>query len=290
VPQILGLRRHHLCYNTGVGTLFVVATPIGNLEDITLRALRILGEVALIAAEDTRHSGQLLSHYDIHTPLTSYHDHSNPQKREKILQALAGGDVALISDAGTPGLNDPGYPLVSAAIAAGHCIVPIPGPSAPIAALTASGLATDSFVFLGYVPRKHSDREALFETLKVETRTTIFFEAPNRILATVEHLQDVLGQDRSLVLCRELTKMYEEFVRGKINEVLAHLREGGPRGEYTLILGGAPEIEPWSEAEVRIAFERELEGGASRTEAARIVAALSGWPRKRIYRMGLEEA
>ena len=283
-------RRSHLCYNTGVGTLFVVATPIGNLEDITLRAIRILGEVKLIAAEDTRHTRQLLSHYDIHTPLTSYHEHSKSHKREKILKALENGDVALVSDAGTPGLNDPGYPLISEAIVAGHRIIPIPGPSAPIAALTASGLPTDTFIFFGYVPRKQSERRVLFETLRGERRSAIFFEVPNRILETVENLQELLGQERPIVLCRELTKMYEEFIRGSIKEVLAHLRENGARGEYTLILGGASEVERWSEDEVLKAFERELEGGASRTEAARAVAALSGWPRKQIYRLGLEEA
>ena len=273
-----------------MGTLFIVATPIGNLEDITLRAIRILGEVGLIAAEDTRHTRKLLSHYDIHTPLTSYHEYSKPHKREKILEALESGDVALVSDAGTPGLNDPGYPLISDVIEAGHRVSPIPGPSAPIAALTASGLPTDTFIYFGYVPRKQNERRALFETLRGETRSAIFFEVPNRILGTVENLEESLGQDRPIVICRELTKMYEDIVRGSIREVLSHLRENGPRGEYTLILGGAQEVERWSEAEVRQAFERELEGGASRTEAARAIAALSGWSRKHIYRIGLEEA
>jgi 16S rRNA (cytidine1402-2'-O)-methyltransferase len=273
-----------------VGTLFIVATPIGNLEDITLRAIRILREVGLIAAEDTRHTRQLLSHYEIHTPLTSYHEHSKPHKREKILGALESGDVALVSDAGTPGLNDPGYPLIRAAIEAGHRISPIPGPSAPIAALSASGLPTDRFVYFGYVPRKQNERKALFDTLRGEERSAIFLEVPNRILGTGETMQESLGHERPLVLCRELTKLYEEILRGSIKEVLTLLREQGPRGEYTLILGGAQGVERWSEAEVRQAFEHELEGGASRTEAARAVAALSGWSRKHIYRIGLEEA
>ncbi|TFH35971.1 MAG: 16S rRNA (cytidine(1402)-2'-O)-methyltransferase [Anaerolineales bacterium] len=273
-----------------MGTLFIVATPIGNLEDITLRAIRTLGEVKLIAAEDTRHTRQLLSHYDIHTPLTSYHEHSKPHKREKILEALENGDVALVSDAGTPGLNDPGYPLISEAIAAGHRIIPVPGPSAPIAALTASGLPTDTFIFFGYVPRKQSERRQLFETLRGETRSAIFFEVPNRILGALEDLQEALGSERPVVLGRELTKMHEEFMRGSIGEVLSQVREVKARGEYTLILGGAQKVERWTEDEVSLAFAREMEGGASRTEAARAVAALSGWSRKQIYRIGLEDS
>lgn len=278
-----------LCYNTGVGRLFIVATPIGNLEDISLRALRILRDVTLIAAEDTRRTRQLLSHYDIHTPLTSYHEHSKPGKREKVLQTLSSGDVALVSDAGTPGLNDPGYPLIRDAIAVGHLVVPIPGPSAPIAALTASGLPSDSFIFFGYVPRKKSDREALFETLKRESRSAIGFEVPNRLLDTLKDLKQALGPDRSIVLARELTKMHEEFIRGSISEALDHVIEAGVVGEYTLILGGTETKERWSEDEVRQAFMRSLEDGTSRSEAARELAALSGWSRKEIYRIGLED-
>ena len=278
-----------LCYNTGVGRLFIVATPIGNLEDISLRALRILREVTLIAAEDTRRTRQLLSHYDIHTTLTSYHEHSMPGKREKVLQALNSGDVALVSDAGTPGLNDPGYPLIREAITAGHQVVPIPGPSAPITALTASGLPSDNFIFFGYVPRKASERMALFEVLKQEARSAIGFEVPNRLLDTLKDLKQALGPDRPIVLARELTKMHEEFIRGSLGEVLDHVEEMGAVGEYTLILGGIERKERWSEDEVRQAFRHSLEDGASRSEAAREVAALSGWSRKDIYRIGLED-
>jgi 16S rRNA (cytidine1402-2'-O)-methyltransferase len=272
-----------------VGTLYLVATPIGNLEDITLRAQRILGEVDLIAAEDTRHTRQLLSHYDIHTPLTSYHDHSKPGKRKKILAALDRGDVALVSDAGTPGLNDPGYPLIRDAIEAGHPIVPIPGPSAPIAALTASGLPTDAFIFFGYVPRKKSDRAALFQSLKGESRSAIGFEVPKRILGTLEDLLDVVGGERAIVLCRELTKVHEEFIRGSLEEVVTHLRDVEARGEYTLILGGVKDVERWTEDEVRLALTRELGQGVSRTMAAKSIAALSGWSRKQIYNISLED-
>jgi 16S rRNA (cytidine1402-2'-O)-methyltransferase len=279
----------YLCYNTGVGMLYLVATPIGNLEDITLRAKRILGEVDLIAAEDTRHTRQLLSHYDIHTPLTSYHEHSKPGKHKKVLAALERGDVALVSDAGTPGLNDPGYPLVRDAIEAGHSIVPIPGPSAPIAALTASGLPTDSFIFFGYVPRKQSDRAALFNSLKGEHRTAIGFEVPNRIVSTLEELLDFIGGERQIVLGRELTKLHEEFIRGSMEEIVTRLHQEGARGEYTMILGGVKEIERWTEDEVRIALTHELEQGASRSEAAKSIASLSGWSRKQIYNLSLED-
>jgi 16S rRNA (cytidine1402-2'-O)-methyltransferase len=248
---------YYLCYNTGVGTLYLVATPIGNLEDITLRAKRILGEVELIAAEDTRHTRQLLSHYDIHTPMTSYHEHSKPGKHKKILAALERGDVALVSDAGTPGLNDPGFPLVREAVDAGYPVVPIPGPSAPIAALTASGLPTDAFVFFGYIPRKQSDRATLFMSLKGEHRTAIGFEVPNRIVSTLEELLDVVGGERQIVLGRELTKLHEEFLRGSLEEIVTRLRHEGARGEYTLILGGAMETERWTMDEVRNALSRQ---------------------------------
>ena len=279
----------YLCYNTGVGTLYLVATPIGNLEDLTLRAKRILGEVDLIAAEDTRHTRQLLSRYDIHTSLTSYHEHSKPGTHKKILTALERGDVALVSDAGTPGLNDPGYPLVCEAIEAGHSVVPIPGPSAPIAALTASGLPTDAFIFFGYVPRKQSDKVALFMSLKGERRTAIGFEVPNRLVSTLEGLLDVVGGERQIVLGRELTKYHEEFLRGPLKEIVTRLRQEGARGEYTMILGGARETERWTIDEVRNALTRELEHGASRTEAAKSIASISGWSRKEIYNISLED-
>jgi 16S rRNA (cytidine1402-2'-O)-methyltransferase len=272
-----------------VGNLYLVATPIGNLEDITLRAIRVLKEVDLIAAEDTRHSRQLLNHYAIHTPLTSYHEHSQASKRSRILEALDHGDVALISDAGAPGLNDPGFALIQEAIAAGHQITPIPGPSAPIAALTASGLPTDTFLFLGYIPRKQGDRKALLEAISKVPHTVISFEVPNRLERTLEAMAEILGEDRQLVLCRELTKRYEDFKRGTIGELVQALRSEKPRGEYTLILGGAAHIERWSEAQVRAAFEQEMKDGSSRGEAARSVAKLSGWSRREIYKLGLEE-
>lgn len=281
--------RTYLCYNTGVGKLYLVATPIGNLEDITLRAKRILGEVDLIAAEDTRHSRRLLSHYDIHTPLTSYHDHSKPGKRKQILAALERGDVALISDAGTPGLNDPGFALIREALEAGHTVSPIPGPSAPIAALTASGLPTDAFIFFGYIPRKRNERAALFQSLKLENRTAIGFEVPNRILTSMQELLHVVGSDRPLVLCRELTKMHEEIMRGSLEELVRRVRDEGARGEYTLILGGVEDIARWTEDEVRHALARELDKGASRSEAAKSIASLSGWSRNKIYNISLED-
>jgi 16S rRNA (cytidine1402-2'-O)-methyltransferase len=195
----------------------------------------------------------------------------------------------LISDAGTPGLNDPGFALIQEAIRAGHRIIPIPGPSAPIAALTASGLPTDAFTFLGYIPRKRGDRKALLERVRKETRTVIAFEVPNRLEDTLEEMAEILGEDRQLVLCRELTKMYEDFKRGTIGELVQALRSEKPRGEYTLIVGGAAHVERWGEAQVRAAFEQEMNDGSSRGEAARSVAKLSGWSRREIYKLGLED-
>ena len=172
-----------------MGTLYLVATPIGNLEDVTARALRVLREASLIAAEDTRHTRQLLARFDIHTPLTSYFEHNKLAKLDEILSALAAGDVALVSDAGTPGLSDPGYELVRAALDAGHAVVPIPGPSALLAALVASGLPTDAFVYLGFLPRKDSDRQRLLASVAREPRTLVAFEAPHRLLDALRDIE-----------------------------------------------------------------------------------------------------
>ena len=203
-----------------MGTLYLVATPIGNLEDITLRALRILREVSLIAAEDTRHTRKLLTHFEISTPMTSYHEHSGPARTEAVVAALATGDVALVSDAGTPLLSDPGQALVRAALAAGHAVVPIPGPSAAIAALVASGLSTDQFTFLGFLPRKSSERRALLARFVQAPETLILYEAPHRLLACLDDLLAVLG-DRQATLARELTKVHEEFRRGRLSALRA---------------------------------------------------------------------
>jgi 16S rRNA (cytidine1402-2'-O)-methyltransferase len=196
-----------------MGTLYLVATPIGNLEDITLRALRLLREADLIAAEDTRHTGRLLAHYGIHTPQISYHEHNKLTRLDTVLQALETGNVALVSDAGTPGLSDPGYELVRTAIAHGFTVVPIPGPSALTAALVASGLPSDAFVYLGFLPRRQNDRRRLLHELCDERRTLVAFETAPRLAATLQDIEEILGE-RGIVVARELTKLYEEIWRG----------------------------------------------------------------------------
>jgi 16S rRNA (cytidine1402-2'-O)-methyltransferase len=272
-----------------VGKLYLVATPIGNLEDITLRALRILREVPLIAAEDTRHTRKLLARYEITTPTVSYHEHNKEAREGELLEALASGDVALVSDAGTPGLSDPGYELVQAAIRQGVEVVPVPGPAAPIAALIASGLPTDAFLFLGYIPRKAAERRALFEELLAERRTAILFEVPHRIAGTLKEVQEVLGGDRTMAAARELTKIHEQILRGSIADVRAQLSSGSVKGEFTLLIGPAPQERVWAEERVRDRLEAVIKEGLSRSAAARQVARESGWSRNDIYRLGLEE-
>lgn len=267
-----------------MNTLYLVATPIGNLEDISARALRVLGEVRLIAAEDTRHTRKLLTHFGIHTPLTSYHEHSKLVKMEKVLAKLAQGDVALVSDAGTPALNDPGYKLVRAALEAGHTVSPIPGPSAPIAALVASGLPTDAFLYLGYLPRKVGERRRSLADVASLPYTLIFLESPRRLLSTLEVLQWALG-DRAIAVARELTKLHEEIYRGTLSAARDHFAAQEPRGEFTLIVAGAPrQIEPWPKERLCAALE-ELSGQGSPAQIASQVAALSGWPRREVYRL-----
>lgn len=267
-----------------MGTLFIVSTPVGNLEDITLRALRILREVTLIAAEDTRTTGRLLAHFEIKTPLTSYHQHNESDKLDVILEALASGDVALVSDAGTPGLSDPGYELIRGAIERGIKVVPLPGASALLPALVASGLPTDSFVYLGFLPRKASARRAAIEAVTSLPYTLVFYEAPHRLVETLSDMLGVFGS-RPVVVARELTKLYEEFWRGSIEAALAHFQQTEPRGEITLIVGGyAPQDEgEWAEDQVRAALAEHLARGESRSAAARAVAIKSGWSRRDVY-------
>lgn len=272
-----------------MGTLYVVATPIGNLEDITLRALRVLSEVRLIAAEDTRQTRKILTRYTISTPLLSYHEHNKAIRLEPIMNALGEGDVALVSDAGTPALSDPGSDLVRAALERGHHVVPIPGASAPVAALVASGLPSDSFVFLGYLPRKKSDRKALLESMASERRTMLAFEVPHRLNESLEDLAEILGKDRQVAVCRELTKVHEETLRETLGEARDHFQKHAPRGEFTLVIGGLSGRSHWDEATVRRAMSDLLGRGVSRSEAARRVASLAGWPRRKVYSLVLEE-
>jgi 16S rRNA (cytidine1402-2'-O)-methyltransferase len=264
-----------------MGTLYIVPTPIGNLDDITLRAVKVLREVSLIAAEDTRRAAILLTHFDLHTPVTSYFEHNKLSKLDRILQGLEQGDVALISEAGTPGLSDPGYELIRAAIARGHHIVPLPGATAAIPALVASGLPTDSFVFVGFLSRKASDRKRALEAVKSERRTLLFYEAPHRIRDTLEDMLAVFG-NRSICAARELTKIHEEIWRGSIAEAVR--RFGAEAlGEFVLVVAGAPEAERWDADRVRVALQAEIEHRVSASEAARRVAEVSGWNKRDVY-------
>ncbi|HVO41406.1 MAG TPA: 16S rRNA (cytidine(1402)-2'-O)-methyltransferase, partial [Aggregatilineales bacterium] len=204
-----------------MGSLYVVPTPIGNLEDITLRALRILGEVRLIAAEDTRTTRKLLDHYNITTPMTAYHEFNKLIRLDAIFDALLVGDVALVSDAGTPGISDPGFELIREAIARDVAVIALPGPSAVITALVASGLPSDGYVYLGFLPRKSKALHDLLAEVAAERRTLVVYESPNRLTETLEAIRDVLG-DRPVAVARELTKLYEEIRRGRVSEVLAH--------------------------------------------------------------------
>jgi len=272
-----------------MGTLYLVATPIGNLQDLSPRAIRILREARLIAAEDTRHTRALLAHFDIHTPLTSYFEHNKLAKLDKILAELSQGDVALVSDAGTPAINDPGYELVRAALDAGHAVSPVPGPSAPIAALAASGLPTDRFLYLGYLPRKRGERKSFLAQVAHLPYTLIFFETPHRLLEALEDLKSVLG-DRPMCAAREISKVHEEFVRGRISQVRAHFTEAQPRGEFVLVVGGQVSAgnPAWERETLLAAIQKEKAAGKKARAIAAALAAPSGWPKREIYALVVE--
>lgn len=276
-----------------MGVLYLVATPIGNLEDITLRALRVLRESRLIAAEDTRHTRRLLDRYAITTPVRSYHEHNKLARRDEILATLAEGDVALVSDAGTPAINDPGHELVVAAIDAGHTVSPIPGPSAPIAALVASGLPTAQWTYLGFLPAKPKDRRALIARHAALPTTLLIFETPHRLRAALADLESLLG-DRPMCAAREITKLHEEFVRGSISEVRAHFEQRAPRGEFVLVIGGyvEPERAPESCSDWRDRARERLRelaaDGIGGSAAARQVARELGLARKDVYALMIE--
>ncbi|MGD8967120.1 MAG: 16S rRNA (cytidine(1402)-2'-O)-methyltransferase [Anaerolineae bacterium] len=270
-----------------MGKLYVVGTPIGNLEDISLRALRVLREASLIAAEDTRRARVLTGHYEIDTPTTSYFEGNKLTKLDAVLRALAEGDVALISEAGMPGLSDPGYELIKTAIERGYSVVPIPGPTAPVTALVVSGLPTDSFLFLGYLPRRQSRRRRLLDSLAREEHTLIAFETPHRLRESLADMEAVLG-NRRLALCREMTKVHEEIWRGTISEARAVFCEQETRGEFTLVVAGAAdEQQRWDEQQVRAALADLLAQGIRRPDAAKRVAELSGWDRGAVYKLAL---
>ena len=272
--------------------LYLVGTPIGNLEDITFRALRILKSVHLIAAEDTRHTGKLLQHYQITTPQVSYHQHNHHRRLPELLQHLhSGKSLALVSDAGMPSISDPGYELVKACVEAEIEIIPIPGVTALITALAASGLPTNSFSFAGFLPTKPKARKAHLESLKDETRTLIFYESPHRLRQTLADFATVFGSERQIVLGRELTKIHEEFWRGTIDAAIALYREQRqPKGEYTLVVAGKEKTSKivLSEAEIKAELQQLLNQGMTRSQASRHLAEITSLPRRRIYELSLE--
>jgi len=269
-----------------MGILYLVATPIGNLEDISPRALRVLREAVLVAAEDTRHTGTLLKHFEIKSNLTSYFEHNKLNKLEFILEKLSEGDVALVSDAGSPAINDPGYELVKAALASGFDVRPVPGPSAPISALTVSGLPTDSFLYLGYLPSKSSERRKAVGQVSNLTYTLIFLESPHRIVDSLEDILAELG-DRQICVAREMTKLYEEFWRGQVSGAIQYFKSKEPRGEFTLVIEGKKKEEKivWSEDELLKAIKKELKKEKPSKQISVELAEQSGWNKKEIYNL-----
>jgi 16S rRNA (cytidine1402-2'-O)-methyltransferase len=271
------------------GSLYIVGTPIGNLEDISLRAVRILQSVDVIAAEDTRHTGKLLAHLQIKTPQISYHHHNRHSRIPELLERLSQKQtIALVSDAGMPGISDPGYELVQACAAAGITVIPIPGPSAAITALSVSGLATERFVFEGFLPAKGSERRERLQALASETRTMILYEAPHRLRQTLADLLTVFEPDRPITLGRELTKQFEQLWRGSVAEAITHYQTQEPMGEFTLVIAGATPTEfTYSAANLKAALQELLDQGISRSQASRQLAQTTRLPRQQIYQLSL---
>ena len=273
-----------------VGTLYVVATPIGNLEDITLRALRVLKEVDVIAAEDTRHTQILLSHYGIRTPLTSYHEHNEKTKARQLMSRLERGEqIALVSDAGTPAISDPGYRLAVEAIRGGIPVIPIPGASALTAVLSAGGLPTDRFVFDGFLPAKKQERRARLRALSSETRTLVIYEAPHRLTETLNDLVEILG-DRETVLAREVSKVHEEFLRGRLTEVAKQIAGREIKGELTLLIGGSRGQSEVSQEQIEEEIRKLKDDGLRVKEIAEILGEKYGYSKKEIYRLALAQS
>ena|SRR5579859_437509 len=270
------------------GCLYLVGTPIGNLEDITLRALRILKEADQIACEDTRHTQKLLAHYDIHKPLVSYHEHNEPKRAAELASAMEqGARIALVSDAGMPLVSDPGHRLVALCLQKQIPVVPIPGPSALLAALSGSGMPTEEFLFVGFLPARNGERRRALERLRIEERTIILYEAPHRVAESAADALEILG-DRPACLAREVTKLHEEFLRGKLSEVLASLEERQVRGEITLILGppNATEVSAQANSSKTLAARvQELmhQANLDRKEALKLAAKERGLTRRAAY-------
>ena len=269
------------------GILYIVATPIGNLEDMTLRAIRTLKEADVIAAEDTRHTQVLLKHFAVNTPLTSYHEHNEAVKTDQLLNRLEGGEsIALVSDAGTPAISDPGYRLVVAAIGAGIRVVPIPGPSASIAALSAGGLPIDGFDFRGFLPARKQERRSKLQEFREGRYTIVVYETPHRLKESLSDIREILG-DRRMVLAREVTKLHEEFLRGRISEVIAEVGRRELRGEMTLMIEGRSDADVTSEDALREEIEKLKGDGMRVKEIAEIVGEKYGYAKREIYRLAI---
>ncbi|MBW4465939.1 MAG: 16S rRNA (cytidine(1402)-2'-O)-methyltransferase [Pegethrix bostrychoides GSE-TBD4-15B] len=271
------------------GTLYIVGTPIGNLEDISFRAISVLQQVSQIAAEDTRHTGRLLQHFQISTPQLSYHDHNRQQRLPELLARLqAGSSIALVTDAGMPGISDPGCELVQAAVAASIPVVPIPGATAVITALSAAGLPTERFVFEGFLPVKTAERRERLEALQAEARTLVLYEAPHRLRQTLQDLQDCFGAERAVVLARELTKLHEQFWRGSLAAALLYYQTREPQGEFTLVLAGQTAALPQlSESALLAELQQLIDQGISRSQASRQLAQQTSLSRRQLYQLAL---
>lgn len=275
------------------GILYLVATPIGNLEDISFRAIKVLKEVDLIAAEDTRHTRKLLTHFEINTPMTSYFEHNRKKKGAYILSYLnEGKNVALVSDAGTPGISDPGADIVREAVAEGIQVFSIPGASAVISALIVSGLSTDRFVFEGFLPREGKERRERLKQLESEERTMVFYEAPHRLLETLKNLLKLLG-DRQAVAAREITKKFEETIRGNLTQLIEYFTDNSPRGEFTIVVAGVQLLKEEisvSDEELKEKVRQLVAAGRSRNDAAKEIARFYRISKSHIYKLSLEES
>ncbi len=274
------------------GTLYIVGTPIGNLEDITFRAIRILKSVNLIAAEDTRHTAKLLHHFEITTPQISYHHHNRTARQTELLNYLEEGQsIALVTDAGMPGISDPGYDLICTCIIANIPVIPIPGPTAAITALSVSGLPTDRFVFEGFLPLKGKDRSDRLNQLMTETRTIIIYEAPHRLLKTLRDFKEVFGEDHQITVARELTKRYEEFWRGTLEKAILYYQNSQQiKGEFTLIIAGCSQNDglELTIEELKDELQQLLNQGMTRSQASRQLAKATSFSRRQIYDLSLE--
>ncbi len=273
-------------------SLYLVSTPIGNLEDITLRALRVLKEVDLIACEDTRHTRKLLDHFGIRKPVISYHEHNEQARAAELAGRLAQGEsIAIVTDAGTPGISDPAYRIVRAAIEQGVEVVPIPGPAALIAGLVSSGLPTDSFYFGGFLPPRKGARRTRLNELRSERSTLVFYESPHRIREALSDAEDVLG-DREASLARELTKLHEQFLRGRLSEIRARLDAQSPRGEMTLVIAGCGDDNLYATEQISLTAQVDKlmnDQGLTRSDALKAVARSRGLSKREAYQKLLEE-